>query len=109
MENTLNCGIRDKEYIPVSIRISLEMEPFWGRIMAISPDKIELLSQFEFKKGRMMALGFELAGEKLEDIRGTAETVEKDPCGYFHYSIKLSDQNQQKDLLKKILHLTAKT
>jgi len=100
---------RDKEYIPVSIRISLEMEPFWGRIMAISPGTIELLSQFEFKKGKMMALGFELCGEKFEDIRGAADTVLKDECGYFHYSVKLSDHNQQRTLLEKILGSTAKT
>ena len=99
---------RVNEYIPVSIRISLEMEPFWGRIMALSPEKLELLSQFEFKRGKMMALGFEFGGEKLEDIRGTADTVLKDAAGYFHYSIKLSDHNQQKTLLEKILRLSAK-
>ncbi len=99
---------RANQYIPVSIRISLELEPFWGRIMAISPDKLELLSQFEFKRGKMMALGFEFGGEKLEDIRGTADTVLKDATGYFHYSIKLSDHNQQKTLLEKLLRLTAK-
>ncbi len=99
---------RANEYIPVSIRISLELEPFWGRIMALSPDKIELLSQFEFKRGKMMALGFESGGEKLEDIRGTADTVLKDAAGYFHYSIKLSDHNQQKTILEKLLRLTAK-
>jgi hypothetical protein len=99
---------RANQYIPVSIRISLEMEPFWGRIMAISPEKMELLSQFEFRRGKMMALGFEFCGEKLEDIRGTADTVLKDAAGYFHYSIKLSDHNQQKTLLEKILRLTAK-
>lgn len=87
----------------------MEMEPFWGRIMALAPGTIELLSQFEFKRGKMMALGFEFGGEKLEDIRGTADTVLKDAAGYFHYSIKLSDHNQQKNLLEKILRLTAKT
>lgn len=99
---------RANEYIPVSIRVSLEMEPFWGRIMAISPEEIELLSQFEFRRGKMMAMGFEFGGEKLEDIRGAAGTVLKDAAGYFHYSIKLSDHNQQKTLLEKILRLTAK-
>lgn len=99
---------RDKEYIPVSIRISMETEPFWGRILAMSPGRIELLSQFEFKRGRMMALGFEFGGEKLEDIRGTAETALRDAAGYFHYSIKLSDRNQQKTLLEKLLRLTPK-
>jgi hypothetical protein len=100
---------RANEYIPASIRISMETEPFWGRIMALSPDRVELLSQFEFRRGKMLALGFEFGGEKLEEIRGTAETVERDATGYFHYSIKLSDHNQQKTLLEKILRLTAKS
>jgi len=99
---------RDKEYIPVSIGMSMEESPFWGRIMAISPEKIELLSQFEFKKNKMLALEFELCGEKLEDIRGAVASILKDACGYFHYSLNLSDHNQQKTILEKILRLTAK-
>ena len=100
---------RADQYIPASIRVSLELEPFWGRIMAISSGRIELLSQFEFKRGKMMALGFEFGGGNLEDIRGTADTVLKDAAGYFHYSIKLSDHNQQKTILENILRLTSKT
>lgn len=87
----------------------MEMEPFWGRILSISPETIELLSQFEFRKGKILALGFELCGEKLEDIRGRIAEIAKDSCGYFSYSLKLSDRNQQKTLLEKILLLTAKS
>jgi len=100
---------RDKEYIPVSIRISLEESPFWGRILAINSDKIEIMSQFKFKQGKMTALGFELDGEKLEDIRGAVSGAIKDSCGYFHYIIKLTDHNQQKTLLAKLLNLTARS
>lgn len=98
---------RNKEYIPASIRISLKESPFWGRLIAISPDRLELLSQFEFKKGKMMALGFELSGERFEDVRGTAAEVFKDSCGYFHYSIVLSDRIQQKNILVKLLQAAA--
>jgi hypothetical protein len=100
---------RNKEYIPVSIRTSLEESPFWGRLLAVSPDKLELLSQFEFKKGKTLSLGFELYGEKLEDVRCTIKTVLKDPCGYFHYSITLSDLNQRGAIRKKLLQLSANT
>jgi len=100
---------RDKEYIPVSIRISLEEAPFWGRVTAISPEKIELLSQFEFRKGKMMALGFELCGEELDDVRGKVSAVQRDATGYFHYSLELPDLNQRKTIREKILQLAAKT
>jgi len=97
------------EYIPISIRISMEESHFWGRATDISPDKIEFLSQFEFRKGKVLVLGFELDGEKLEEIRGAVAAVLRDPCGYFHYTLKLSDHNQQKNLLEKLQTLTAKT
>lgn len=109
MRNNFNCDIRDKEFIPAAIRTSLEVEPFWGRVTAISPEKIELLSKFEFKKGRVLALGFELGGEQLEDIRGAITAVLREPCGYFQYSIRLSDQNQRTLILEKLLNLIAKT
>jgi hypothetical protein len=98
---------RNKGYIPASIRISLEESPFWGRLLAISPDRLELLSQFEFKKGKMLALGFELRGETLEDVRGAVTGVFKDSCGYFHYSLTLSDRDQQKTILVKLLQAAA--
>ena len=109
MKNNINSNFRDKEYIPVSLRTSLEVEPFWGRITTLSPEKIELLSKFEFKKGRVLALCFELDKEKLEDVRGEVTALLREPCGYFQYSIKLSDHNQQKAILAKLLTLTAKT
>jgi len=94
---------RDKEYIPVSIRISLEESPFWGRLLAVSPGKLRMLSQFEFKKGKTLALGFDFYGETLEDVRGRIADVIRDASGYFHYSIILSDHNQQKAVLEKLL------
>jgi hypothetical protein len=98
---------RSKEYIPASIRVSLEESPFWGRLLAISPDRLELMSQFRFKKKKMLALGFELGGETFEEVRGTIGDVLKDPCGYFHYSITLSDSTQQKNILTKLLQAAA--
>ncbi|OGS53173.1 MAG: hypothetical protein A3J79_10360 [Elusimicrobia bacterium RIFOXYB2_FULL_62_6] len=70
---------------------------------------MELTSKFEYKKGRVMALSFELGGEALEDIRGAVAGVVKDGCGYFTYRVKLSDHNQQRALLEKILRLLSKT
>ncbi|MFA6434417.1 MAG: hypothetical protein WCW52_06950 [Elusimicrobiales bacterium] len=99
-------NVRGNEYIPVSIRISMEEAPYWGRILAISPDELELLSKFEFKKGRTLSVGFELDKEKLEDIRGAVTAILREPSGYFQYFIKLSDHNQQKNLLNKLLNLT---
>jgi uncharacterized tellurite resistance protein B-like protein len=99
---------RDKEYIPASIRVSLEESPFWGRITAINPDGAELLSQFEFKKGKMLALGFELDGEKLEDIRVAVSRALRDSCGYYHYSVALADRDQRKALMAILIRLIAK-
>ena len=100
---------RDKEYIPASIRTPLEGSPFWGRLLSIGPDRLELLSQFEFKKGKTLFLGFEFGGEKLEDVRGRVADALKDACGYFHYSITVSDHNQRKALLEKLIRSSART
>ena len=99
---------RNKEFIPAIIRTSLDLPPLWGRVLAISPVSIELMSKYEYKKGRVLALSFELGGEALEDIRGAITAAQKDGCGYFSYTIKLSDHNQQKALLEKILQLISK-
>lgn len=105
MDSSVN---RTKEFIPAVIRTSLDSPPLWGRILAISPDSVELTSKFEYKPGRVMALSFELGGETLEDIRGAVSAAVKDGCGYYTYRLKLSDRGQQKALLEKILRLLSK-
>lgn len=105
MDNTIN---RTKEFIPAVIRTSLDSPPLWGRILAVSPEVIELTSKFEYKKGGVLALSFELGGEALEDIRGAVKDAVKDGCGYFTYRVKLSDHNQQKALLEKLLQMLSK-
>lgn len=87
----------------------MEESPFWGRITVLGPDKLDLLSQFEFRRGKMLALSFELDGDALEDIRGTVTAALRDACGYFNYTLKLSDENQRKAILEKLFCLTAKT
>lgn len=99
---------RTKEFIPAVIRTSLDSPPLWGRILAISPESVELTSKFEYRKGRVMALSFELGGEMLEDVRGAVSAAVKDGCGYYTYRIKLSDHNQQKALLEKLLRMLSK-
>ncbi|MBU2574085.1 MAG: hypothetical protein KKH28_08430 [Elusimicrobia bacterium] len=109
MNNDFNGNFRVREFIPAVIRTSLDLPPLWGRILAICPETIELMSKFEYKKGRVLALSFELGGEALEDIRGAITAAVKDGCGYFSYRIKLSDHNQQKALLEKLLRMLSKT
>ncbi|MBI4800996.1 MAG: hypothetical protein HY796_00565 [Elusimicrobia bacterium] len=106
LENSIS---RVREFIPAVIRTSLDLPPLWGRILAISPETIELMSKFEYKKGRALALSFELGGESLEELRGAITGAIKDGCGYFLYRIKLSDRNQQKALLEKLLRMLSKT
>ena len=93
---------RDKEYIPASIRISLEESPFWGRLLSVSPEKLELLSQFEFKKGKMLALTFDLGPDRFEDLRGRITETARDACGYFHYTLSLPDQTQRKAIFANL-------
>jgi hypothetical protein len=95
-------------YIPVSIRVSMQEAPFWGRLTAISQDRIELVSQFEFRKDSMLVLEFELGGGK-EDLRGSVDEAAKDACGYFQYTLKLPDQNQRKYILETLIRLRQHT
>lgn len=103
-----SCVNRTREFIPAVIRTSLDSPPLWGRILAISPESIELTSKFEYRKGRVMALSFELGGETLEDVRGAVSAAVKDGCGYYTYRLELSDPSQRKALREKLLRMPSR-
>ena len=100
---------REKAYIPVSIRTSAEGSPCWGRITAITPESVDLMSRFEFRKGKMLALDFELDGGKMEEIRCSVTGALRDDCGYFHYETAFADRNQRDAVLAVLIRLNAGT
>ena len=99
--------LRNLVYIPVVIKTSLDLPPLWGRLVRLWPEGAELISKFEIKKGRIIALYFELGGNDYEDIRAAITGAAKESSGYFVYKLAFKDSNQIKAFLDAIRKSTA--
>lgn len=73
--------------VPAEIRTSLDLPPLWGRLAFLSPEEAEVVSRFEIRKGRIIALSFELGLSRFEEVRGRVESSMRDGDGYFTYSV----------------------
>lgn len=96
------------EFIPVLIKTSLEGPSCWGRILEIYVDFCRLMSKFELKKGKIVALCFDFENERFVDLRGQIIHAEKDQDNYFIYKIKFMDEVQKSEMRKKIFEVLSK-
>ncbi|MDA8131689.1 MAG: hypothetical protein M0011_09325 [Elusimicrobia bacterium] len=81
--------------IPAEIKTSLDLPPLWGRLGFLSPEEAEVISHFELRTGKIVALGFELGRARFEEVRGRIDKAMRDGDGYFTYSISFLAPEQR--------------